>query len=191
MEMPAMGLKADLVSVQAKPNRTTSRVSIAGIGEIASGFDGETAWELNPMQGPRVLTGKELDAVRDDADMGVLVYAPSAYKSLETVGAEEFEGQKAYKVRVVRASGRESHEFFSVESGLLIGRVDRRESHMGTMAFTAVYADYKDFGGVKFPTRTVQKVDQQQMVVTVASVTVGAVPDAAFALPEAIKALKK
>jgi zinc protease len=191
MEMPAMGLKAELTAVSAKPNRSANRMSIPGIGEIVTGFDGETAWEVSPMQGPRLLTGKELEATRDDADMTAMSYPASAYKTLETVEIADFDGQKAYKVRAVRASGRESFDFFGVDSGLLLGRSEQRETAMGPVAMTTVMGDYKEFGGVKFPTRVTQKVDQQQMVITIANVSLGAVPDSAFAMPEAVKALKK
>jgi hypothetical protein len=62
---------------------------------------------------------------------------------------------------------------------------------MGAVAMTTVMTAYKEFGGIKFPTSVTQKVDQQQMVITIANVTLGAVPDSAFAMPEAVKALKK
>ena len=191
VEIPAAGLKADVTALSARPNRRTTTMTIAGIGEISSGFDGETAWEMNPMQGPRLLTGKELDAARDDADMTAMLYAPSAYKSIETVEATEFEGQKAYKVHAVRTSGLAHDDYFSVETGLLIGRTETRESAMGTAALQTAWSDYKEFGGIRFPTRHMQKVDQQSLVTTVSSVSFGTVPDSAFVMPAAIKALKK
>jgi len=191
MEMPAMSLKADLTSMSARPNRSASRMSLPGIGEITSGFDGETGWDVSPMQGPRLLSGTELDVRRDDADIAAQFYEPSAFKSVETMEITDFEGQQAYKVRAVRTSGRESHDFFGVDSGLLIGRSARYDMPMGAMTITSAMSDYKEFGGVKFPTRMTQKVDQQQMVMTFTSIALSAVPDSAFAMPDAVKALKQ
>jgi hypothetical protein len=191
LELPAAGLKADLSSMSARPNRRALKKNLPGLGEVQTGFDGETAWEVNPMQGPRLLTGKELDAARDDADFEATYYDPKSYKSLETLEVTDFAGEKAYKVRAVRTSGLESTDYFSVASGLLLGRTESRETAMGTMALTITWSDYKDFGGIKFPTRLEQKVDEQSMLSSISSITLNTVSDSVFALPPAVKALKK
>jgi hypothetical protein len=53
------------------------------------------------------------------------------------------------------------------------------------------FQDYRDFGGVKMPARTVMNVMGQEMVMTVSEMDTNAVPDAVFALPAEIQALKR
>src|SRR3712207_8571336 len=36
-------------------------------GQMSSGYDGTVGWSVNPMQGPRLLEGKELEQLREDA----------------------------------------------------------------------------------------------------------------------------
>ncbi|HEV3050931.1 MAG TPA: hypothetical protein VGX50_11500, partial [Longimicrobium sp.] len=122
-EMPAAGLTGELEVVTAKPNRVATRVNIPGLGEILTGFDGQTGWSLNPMMGARVLSGAELDAVREQADPLVAVRDPSTYQSMTTVEQTTMGGQACYRVRVVSKSGRESFDCYAVDTGLLVASV--------------------------------------------------------------------
>ena len=45
--------------VQVAPNKMQMMTTIPGVGAIQVGFDGTTGWSVDPMQGPRVLAGKE------------------------------------------------------------------------------------------------------------------------------------
>ena len=66
-ELPSAGVSGDLEISQARPNKTMMRINVSSIGQIEQGFDGTTAWSINPMQGPRLMTGRELDAVREES----------------------------------------------------------------------------------------------------------------------------
>jgi hypothetical protein len=56
---------------------------------------------------------------------------------------------------------------------------------------TSVVSDYKPFGGQLLPTRVVQKVAGQEIVVTISAVIYDSVDPAVFELPASIKALKR
>ncbi|MDQ3995697.1 MAG: hypothetical protein M3303_01625, partial [Gemmatimonadota bacterium] len=66
-EMPAAGVKGDLTVVQMAPNKMAMTIDLPGVGQMVSGYDGTVGWSINPMQGPRVLEGKELVQLREDA----------------------------------------------------------------------------------------------------------------------------
>jgi hypothetical protein len=145
MELPGMGLSASMEMYSAAPNKSAVKTSIAGIGELLQGFDGTVAYDVNPMQGPRLLEGQELQQAKDNADFyaGLLLPA-SSFKSMETVGDGDFNGEAAWKVKLVRASsGREATHWFSKATGLMIGMETTVESQMGTIAASTRVSNYK------------------------------------------------
>ncbi len=52
---------------RAAEQAARTKVSVGAIGEIESGYDGKVGWRTDPMQGPAVLTDKELCEAADDA----------------------------------------------------------------------------------------------------------------------------
>src|SRR5215210_171185 len=74
MSMPAAGMNATFEMTQVTPNQMSMVTTIPGMGEVLVGFDGTTAWAVDPMQGPRILSGAELNQAKDDADRRTMVY---------------------------------------------------------------------------------------------------------------------
>ena len=105
------------------------------------------------------------------------------------VGKTLFEGQDCYEVKLVRDSGFEYTEFFSVGTGLLVGGKLNASSQMGSVPVTSVVADYKAFGGVLMPRVTRQRMMGLEQVTTIISVTFDPIAPQAFDLPPAIAAL--
>ena len=190
-EMPAAGIRGDLELAHAKPNKMAMKVTIPGLGEIVSGYDGTVGWSVNPMQGPRLLEGKELEQMSSEAEFGNWLRAGSNITSRETVERTEIAGRPCYKVRIVWKSGRESFDCYSTETGLLVAMVSKQESPMGTVEVTSLVDDYKQFGDVKLATRTRMQMMGQEQVMTITAVEFDAVPPSAFERPAAIQALVK
>ena len=87
-------------------------------------------------------------------------------------------------------NGDEAYGCFDVESKLLLGLSSRMESEAGTIESNVEFQDYRDFGGVKMPARTVMSVMGQEMVMSVTQMDTNAVPEATFALPAEVRALQ-
>jgi len=193
MEMAAMGLSAELSMAAAKPNKMSLTMSIPGIGEMQQGFNGEIGWDNNPMSGPRLAEGEELTNRKESSSFleSFGVFDPARYTSMEVVEKTTFAGEDAYKVKMVRKVGPSSMEYFSVATGLRIGSQTTVVSPMGALEINATLSDYKQFGAVKLPTKMAQSQAGQDMVMTFTNVKFNEVTDAAFALPEAVKALVK
>ena len=188
-ELPAAGVSGDLEISQARPNKTMMRINVSSIGQIEQGFDGTTAWSINPMQGPRLMTGRELDAVREESSFGTPSRQGPNVASAETTEKTEMNGEPCYKVKMVWKSGRETFDCYSVASGLLIASTGKQESPMGTIEVTNLISDYKDFGGQKVATRLTQQVMGNEQVLIINTVDYDAADPAAFEMPAAIKAL--
>jgi hypothetical protein len=188
-EIASMGMRGTMESFSAKPNRVLIKVAFPGMGEMRQGFDGEVGWSIDPASGPSVLEGRQLTERKQDSDFLNMLHDESKFSAMETVERVTFEGKDAYKVKLTRTSGDVYHEFFDVESGLLVGSIVSRESPMGRIEATSVMGDYKTFGGILLPTRITQKGVVGEIVITINSVEFDTVPPETFALPPEIKAL--
>jgi hypothetical protein len=187
----AMGLEAPVDIYKAKPNKYLMKVVLGPVGEVLQGSDGKTLWAIQPQMGAVILDGAQAEAMKVNADFFSGLHDAALYKSAETVELTDFDGRKCYKVKLVSASGAESYEFFDAATGLRAGAMQTVDTPMGKMEQTSVPSDYKEFNGIKFPTRIVSKNGQYDIAITMTSVEFDKVEAATFALPEAIKALVK
>lgn len=189
-ELAAAGLRGDMTVVSAAPNRNALTITIPGVGEIRSGFDGTTAWEMNPMSGARLLEGEELARVSEESHFhGSLLRNPPGIASRQTVERTELGGVPCYRVRVSWKSGRESHECYAVDGGLLVALQSTIASPMGKMETTQLLSDYKEFGGVRHATVLRQQMMGAEQLLTITSIEYEGIDESAFTPPAAIRTL--
>lgn len=187
--IPAAGMTAQFESWQSRPNRTAMRATIAGFGEIRTGYTGDVAWSVNPMEGPRVMEGGEAAQSADEATFDWQLRRSDGVAAMTTVELTSMGGHECHKVRVEWKSGRESFDCYSTESGLIVGSTAQTESNMGIVEAVTLYDDYTDFEGMKVPGRvTIQTMGFEQ-IITVRTVTFNGVPDSVFEAPAEIRAL--
>jgi hypothetical protein len=192
VEMPAAGMKGNLTLVQAAPNKMAMTVDLPGMGQMVSGYDGAVGWSINPIQGPRVLEGKELDQLREDAGPSAMLRSPDRIRSVETIELTTMGGHACYKVKITYNSGRESFDCYSSETGLLVGMTQTQESPMGSVQVTTLFDDWKEFGGLKTATKMRQQMLGQEQVLTIDRLEFDRPEDAkAVEVPEQIKPLVK
>lgn len=190
LEMPAMGMKMPMRLVQAAPNRLVSQMEMpGGAGTVRSGYDGTVGWQINPATGPSLMSGVELEQAVQQAEFFASLNYDKLYASMETVERTEMGGRPCYRVKLVSRSGRESWQCFDAETGLIVASGGKQESQMGTLDVTTLLGDYKEFDGIRIPTRASAQMMGQEMVTTVKSVSHAPVEASAFALPAEIQAL--
>ncbi len=191
--MPAMGIEGPIHLYRAKPALLLQQITLGSFGEMTQGFDGTTAWAIQPMQGASVMSGEQATAVKQQADFFADFPDPSRYTTIETVAAEDFEGRKCYKVKMIRAEGGgEAMQYFDVETGLAAGIMRSIENpQMGKIDITVVLSDYKDQGGVMMPSKIVQKTPQGDVVLTFSAYEWDKVEAKIFELPDAVKSMVK
>ena len=187
--IPAQGIEGTLEVYAAAPMMMRVNVDIPGFGTARQGSDGETFWSVNPAMGPMILEGIMLEQTRQQADYYGPLHPERYVASAETVERTEFEGEPVYKVKVITTWDEEYVEFYSVDSGLLVGSIRTQESPMGGVEGVTVMSEYRDFGGVMVATHVVQRVMGMEQIMTVDDVVYDGVDPAVFALPEEIKSL--
>ena len=188
-EMPAAGLKATFELVQVAPNKMRLNIDVPGMGVIESGFDGTTGWATDPMQGPRLLAGRELDYMRDESDFRSGVRDAALLSEALTVADTSINGERCYLVKLTMKSGRVVHDCYSVSTGLTVATRTEQQTPMGTATVIGYLSDWKKFGGVMVPTRLVNRAMGQEQIMTVSDVRLGK-PANDIVAPEVIKALK-
>lgn len=189
MEM-GNGMTAQTTTLQAAPDRMVTRMELPAMGmTILQGYDGDVGWSVNPMQGPTLVEGEALEEMRRQADFHGDLHPERLYSEMETVGRGEVEGSACWQVRLVTRGGSEAVNCYDVESGLLLSSTAEQEGPTGTMTATTRFYDYREFDGVRQPTRAVTEVMGQQMTLRILDVSHEPIADGEFALPPEIRTL--
>lgn len=191
MSMPAAGLNAQFQMTQLAPNQMQMITTIPGMGDVQVGFDGTTAWAMDPMQGPRVLSGTELDQMKDESDRRATIRDAALFTAMTTVADTTMNSERCFLVKLNWKSGRESYDCYSAATGLLIASKSTQKTAMGEIPVVTTLSDYKKFGDVMVPTKTVQELMGQQQILTISSVEFGDGAGITITPPDAIKALIK
>jgi hypothetical protein len=176
LSMPAAGLNATFQMTQLAPNRMQMVTTIPGMGEVQVGYDGTNAWAADPMQGPRVLAGVELDQMKDEADRRSSVRDPALFSSVQTVADTTMNSERCYLVKLTWKSGRETFDCYSPTTGYIVASKTVQKTAMGEIPVVSLLSDYKKFGDITIPTKTTQDLMGQQQIITISTVEF---PDAA------------
>lgn len=158
---------------------------------LAAGCDGEISWTINPTLGP-IIFGPPSERNAFNFDLHRAVHYDRHFESMESVARVTFDGKPCYKVRIFDREGRGFHQYFDVETGLKAGteRVTRLEK--GDITEAEIFRSWKEFDGVKVPTRTFTRIsgqgrnDELIQVVNYNTVEFDSLTDEDFALPEVV-----
>lgn len=187
MSNPAQGMAIDMQIDAVLPDKFVMRMTIPGMGEIRSGYDGAVGWSIDPMQGARVLQGPELEQMKAQADNIANPGIGGDLASAETTGESEVDGKKCWVVKLTQNSGEVADACFDAESGLLL----RQTVSQGGVEVESLFQDYKKFGPVMMPARIIARGAGQEQIITIDSVEYDAVDPAAIVLPAEVQALVK
>ncbi len=187
--MPAASLEGKLRIDAMAPNLNLVSLEIPGIGNVREGYDGKVAWSVEPMSGPRVKQGKELAQTAFQSDFLAALHEDDRYESMETIGTMQVGDAECYKVRLVTINGDEIFEYYDMDSGLMLQTEMTVSSQMGEIAMTQTSEDYREFEGIKLPTKMTVTIGPMQQVLTISEVTVNTLEKSAFEPPAEILAL--
>jgi hypothetical protein len=189
LEIKGMGIKGTLITYQARPNKTYSKVDIEGIGSIEQGTDGKVVWELHPMTGPRIQQGAERAAMLLLSHFDETTYK-ERYEKIECVGTEDVDGEVCYKVVLTPKEATPLTTYYSKQSGLPLKVVLTFPHQFGKIKIESTMSDYREVDGILLPHQTVEKVLAVEARTKVTSYKHNVdLPEDRFRLPPEIKAL--
>lgn len=181
-EMTTGGMAMSVNFIQARPDRMVMRGEIPGLGTVEQGFDGTIGWMVLPGQGARLLQGPELQQMQNQAKFDSNLRFDE-YPVMETVGRAEVDGRACWQVRMVTPENDEATGCFGVDDGYLLSI-----SVSAPEQTTITFGDYRAFGALTLPGRTVITAGGEQVVLTVTSISHDPIPAAEFEPPAEIRA---
>lgn len=185
VELAPMGIKGTVEGVSAAPGKSYTKMNLAGVGEIVEGFDGMTAWTINPLQGSREKTGEELLQTKLTNSFNREINLDKLYSKMEVKAAEKL-GEKDVYVVVATPAGLAPETFyFDKQTGLLLRSDGTIISPEGKMTHQTYYEDVREVNGVKMPFKTRTVTPQFEIISITTEVKHNVlVEDAKFARPK-------
>jgi hypothetical protein len=192
IEFKAMGLKGKMTAYAAEPDKRYSEITLEGVGKIQEGSNGDVAWNLSAMQGPRLKDGDEkaesLLQARFNADLAWR----DLYDKVETVGVETVDGKECYKLVLTPKSGAPITRWYDKQTNLMVKMSMTAKTPMGEIESDSVVSDYRKEGDILVPHKMLTKVATMELSTTIESIQHNAeIPKDRFDLPDEIKALVK
>jgi len=113
----------------SRPDKILFRVELDGIGVIAQGTDGETAWRSHPAQGFSVLGPVDMDLMHKWLAHGFsLLPDAAAYREIGAAEPALHDGRSCMRVALtLAATGETHHDCYDPDTGHLIGNTEFRD----------------------------------------------------------------
>ncbi len=184
------GMTLDL-TLYGRGGDRASIMAIPGAGDFRNGYAGGVAWSMDPMNGPRLLEGKEREQLVEQSDSRIAARDASVIASATTVALSDSEGRPCYRVEIKWTSGRETADCYGTTDGMLLSTESVIASPMGEVKQVSHMSDYKSFGAVKMPSTIKGKAAGMTQLITLLSYDPAPPAAEVFALPAAIEALVK
>ena len=187
VEVLPMGIKGTFENYSAAPNKSMAKVTVAGIGDLVEGFDGTTAWSINPIQGNREKQGEELAQARVNNYFNRETNLAKLYPKLELKGIEKVGEGDAYVVVGTPDNNLPPDTFyFDTKSGLLVRQDTTTIAPEGKMPGKTFLEDYREVDGVKIPFKTRTVSPENEVITTFTEVKNNvAVESSKFVKPKA------
>jgi hypothetical protein len=184
VELAPMGIKGTVESISA-PGKSHTKMNLAGVGEMVEGFDGTTAWSVNPIQGSREKTGEELLQTKLMNAFNREINLDKHYSKMEVKAVEKL-GEKDVYVVVATPAGLAPETFyFDRQTGMLLRSDGTIVSPEGKMPSQTYYEDFREVDGVKMPFKTRTILPQFELISIMTEVKHNVpVEDAKFAKPK-------
>jgi hypothetical protein len=174
----------------SKPFKGLSKVTVAGGGQMTSGFDGTVSWSIGP-NGASVDKSTPVEAVRRDADLQYPLHQADYFSKYELAGVVDFEGRRCYWIQGTTHWGKDNNQYYDVETGLLSGYRFQSDNSPSAVVITLLFQDYKSFGGPLVATKNITHTGQDTQSIRFTSVSYEPLADSMFELPAPVKALLK
>lgn len=187
--LESFGIEGNANIYAAAPNYIAQIIELPGIGTIRSGYNGQVAWAMDPLQGNSVLEGEMLADMVQQADYYLPLNLDTVYPQGETIERTTVRGDDAFKVRAVDSRAKVSMFYFGAESGQLVRADTNVASPIGNVDVFTIYAEHKEFDGQVLPTDISISQAGQEFKIVIDEISFDDVESASFDVPSAIQSL--
>lgn len=183
MTMQAMGNDMQVTSTIADGKGMLTEIAVMGM-TIKQGFDGTTAWMINPMSGkePQEIPAEQAKGMLDQLNLtGSLYNYKEKGNTVELLGKEKVAEKDFYKLKVHQKNGTDLTEYVDANTYLV---TKAATTIGGSNQIETTFSDYRKVDGYTMPFNTDIKSSQGEMSMKVTKIAVNPpVDDKAFKLP--------
>ena len=195
LSMPARGVTGKMVAYSARPDKFYAVIETPQ-GKLERGWNGKTAWMIEPAYGPRILKGLERAAVIRDSTQDRFAQWRDLFEQVKYAGEEEIGGKKYAKIvltfRPIDPEVKESPvtAFLDPVTGLIAQYTTELIGPQRLVQVTAMLDDYQQTSGILLARKMTLKVADREQEIKVTSVQCNTeIPDSIFVLPKEIQEL--
>ncbi|MGA2668016.1 MAG: outer membrane lipoprotein-sorting protein [Ignavibacteria bacterium] len=177
------------------PSAVLMESTIQGM-TMKQGYDGETAWMINPFMGskdPQKMNEEQMKGLKEEADFaGQLVNYKDKGNKIELEGKEDMEGSDTYKLKVTNKDGDVSYYYLDASTYLILKTSTKRKIKEKEINADEYFGDYKSEDGILLAHAMEVKADMGEMghsqKITIEKFEFNIpVDDSIFKMPEATK----
>lgn len=119
---------------------------------VIEGFDGRTAWKR---AGEQAISLKfdESSQIVTEAKLAFGAGVKTAFNNLKLASVTLIDGHEAIELVSPGLESLTERLYFDIQSGLLIRRTSSMPTVLGEFTYQVDYEDYREFAGVKLPTK--------------------------------------
>ena len=185
VELMPMGIKGTYETYTAAESKSFTKMTLTGIGDMLEGYDGKTAWVINPIQGSRDKSGAELLQAKINGNFYREINLDKLFSKIEVKGIEKV-GEKDTYVLVATAEGVPSETwYFDTATGLLLRSDMTAISPEGSQSAKVFYEEMRTAEGVTGPVKIRTQLPQFEIVMIATDLKQGiAIDESKFAKPK-------
>ena len=196
LSMPSRGVTGKMLAYSARPDQFYAVIETPQ-GKLQRGWNGKTAWMIEPAYGPRILEGLERAAVVRDSTQDRFAQWRDLFEQAKYEGEEEIGGKKCAKIvltfRPIDPEEKESPVTVYLDSTTGLIKPQYTTELIGPQRLvqvTAVLDDYQQTSGVLLARKMTLKVADREQEIKVTSVECNTqIPASIFVLPKEIQEL--
>jgi len=144
------GMEIKQTTYNKAPNKYASITSMNGNVMMQQAYNGERGI-MKSFQGEQEIVGEDLDNLKVQATLNVELHYKDLGVELTLEAIEKVNDKDAYKLKVEKASGETTYDFYDVESGLKVQTKQTIVAPQGEFTQMQNYSDYQEIDGIKFP----------------------------------------
>lgn len=175
-----MGQQIAGTDIQMAPNKQSTEMKMGNMTVYKKVFDGTKGYQ-GQMGQKKDFDEKEIKEALDQRTLIPQLSYIGADFTTSYLGTGKVGNEDAYKLKVVKPSGKTSVEYYSMKSSLLLREESSTTTPQGEVTVTTDYSNYKKVGNVMFPFTITQVAGAQEIVMNATDIKVNeAVSEADF-----------
>lgn len=153
MEMPQQGLSFE-THVWWDHGKYFMEVDMPGVGKSRVWSDGQVVTSEDPINGRRVLEGREANQARWSNSVSLPLEWKKFFDTAETIGRREQDGKQLLDVKLSGKDGDTLVLSFDESSHLLAAQRFEQHSPQGMLPVEVAILEYKEIAGLKQPVKS-------------------------------------